>query len=110
MSLIKTSIYSGISTFISLVVKLITNKVTAVYLGTSGMFLLGQLKDFINIADISSNLGSTKGVVKYIAEYKDRPKKYKQFIASAFKIQLISSTIVYYHRVSILVHHHNDFF
>ncbi|OUR90330.1 hypothetical protein A9Q87_13640 [Flavobacteriales bacterium 34_180_T64] len=94
MSLIKTSIYSGISTFISLVVKLITNKVTAVYLGTSGMFLLGQLKDFINIADISSNLGSTKGVVKYIAEYKDRPKKYKQFIASAFKIQLISSTIV----------------
>ena len=94
MSLIKTSIYSGISTFISLVVKLITNKVTAVYLGTSGMFLLGQLKDFINIADISSNIGSTKGVIKYIAEYKDNPKKYKQFIASAFKIQLISSSIV----------------
>ena len=94
MSLIKTSIYSGISTFVSLVVKLITNKVTAVYLGTSGMFLLGQLKDFINIANLTSNIGSTKGVIKYVANYKDDPKQYSQFIASAFKIQLIASIIV----------------
>lgn len=94
MSLLKTSFYSGISTVVTLIVKLITNKITAVYLGTSGMFLLGQLKDFINIANISSNLGTTKGVIKYVAEYKDNPLQYKAFLGSAFKVHLFFSIIV----------------
>ena len=47
MNFIKTSIYSAASTTISLLVKLITNKIIAVYLGTNGMFLIGQLKDFL---------------------------------------------------------------
>jgi len=40
MNFIKTSIYSAASTTISLLVKLITNKVIAVFLGTNGMFLI----------------------------------------------------------------------
>ena len=48
MNFIKTSFLSGISTAISLLARLISTKIVAVYLGTNGMFLMGQLKDFQN--------------------------------------------------------------
>lgn len=93
MSLIKTSFYSLISTSVSLVTKLITNKITAVYLGTSGMFILGQLKDFINLGKVASTIGTDNGVVKYVADY-DNSDELKPFIGSAFKIHLLFSSIV----------------
>ncbi|MDG5492652.1 O-antigen translocase [Psychroserpens sp. SPM9] len=93
MSLIKTSLYSVVSTSVSLVTKLITNKITAVYLGTNGIFILGQLKDFLNIGKVASNLGTDNGVVKYVAEY-ETTETLEPFIGSALKIHLIFSVIV----------------
>jgi PST family polysaccharide transporter len=93
MSLIKTSLYSFISTSISLVAKLITNKVAAIYLGTSGMFILGQLKDFMNLGKVAGNIGTENGVIKYVADYKNS-EELKPFIGSAFKIHLFSSLTV----------------
>lgn len=93
MGLIKTSFYSAISTTISLVIKLITNKITAIYLGTNGMFILGQLKDFLNIGNISSNFGTTKGIIKYVAEYKDNTTKLRDFIGTSFKVHLFFAAV-----------------
>ncbi len=94
MNFFKTSIYSGISTTISLIVKLITNKIIAVYLGTNGMFLLGQLKDFLLITNVISNFGTTNGTIKYTAEHKDNSIELKNFLGTAFKIHLYSSFFV----------------
>ena len=58
MNFIKTSFLSGISTAISLLARLISTKIVAVYLGTNGMFLMGQLKDFLR-------LGNTIGCLLY---------------------------------------------
>jgi len=91
----KTSIYSGISTAISLIVRLITNKIIAVYLGTNGMFLLGQLKDFLTITNVVSNFGITNGTIKYTSEYKDNSFELKKFLSSAFKIHLYCSLFVF---------------
>ena len=68
MNFIKTSIYSAASTTISLLVKLITNKVIAVFLGTNGMFLIGQLKDFLKIGNTLGTMGIETGTVKYTSE------------------------------------------
>lgn len=95
MSLIRTSFYSGIGTAISLITKLITNKIVAVYLGTNGMFLLGQLKDFINIGTLFSTAGSNHGVVKYVAEYQDKPQKLIPFLSTSLKIHLYSSIVIF---------------
>ena len=51
MNFIKTSFLSGISTAISLLARLISTKIVAVYLGTNGMFLMGQLKDFLRLGN-----------------------------------------------------------
>ena len=94
MNFIKTSFLSGISTFISLIVKLITNKVVAVYLGTNGMFLLGQLKDFMRISETLSHMGTTSGTIKYVAEYKDDPIELTNFLGTGLKIHLGFSFLV----------------
>lgn len=94
MNLLKTSFFSAINTAVNLICRLITNKVIAVYLGTNGMFLLGQLKDFINIAITAGNIGSTNGIIKYTAEYNDDSKKLNPFLSSGLIIHLLFSTIV----------------
>lgn len=94
MSLLKTTFFSGISTGVSLICKLITNKIIAVYLGTGGMFLLGQLKDFINIGKIAGNLGTDNGIVKYVASYKDDEAKMSSFLATGLKLHIYFSLLV----------------
>lgn len=94
MSLLKTTFFSSISTAVSLVCKLITNKVIAVYLGTNGMFLLGQLKDLINIGQISGSLGTGNGIIKYVASYKEDPKKLSSFLATGLKLHIYFSLLV----------------
>ncbi|PTM10087.1 MAG: hypothetical protein DA407_04440 [Bacteroidetes bacterium] len=94
MNFLKTSFYSGISTTVSLVTKLITNKIVAVYLSTEGMYLLGQLKDFLNITNVFSNLGTVNGTIKYTAEYKDNKASLKSILGTSFKIHLYFSLLV----------------
>lgn len=94
MNLLKTSFFSAISTTVNLICGLITNKIIAVYLGTNGMFLLGQLKDLISIGTTVGNIGSTNGIIKYTAEYKEDAKKLSAFLNSGLKINLYFSGIV----------------
>ena len=94
MNLLKTSFYSAISTAVNLIFRLITNKIIAVYLGTNGMFLIGQLKDFISISSSVGNLGTTNGIIKYTAEYKEQPNKINSFLDTGLKVHLYSAVVV----------------
>ena len=94
MNFIKTSIYSAASTTISLLVKLITNKVIAVYLGTNGMFLIGQLKDFLKIGNTLGTMGIETGTVKYTSELNKNNTNFKELLSTSFKIHFYSSLIV----------------
>lgn len=94
MNFIKTSIYSAASTTISLLVKLITNKVIAVYLGTNGMFFIGQLKDFLKIGNTLGTMGIETGTVKYTSELNKNRTNFKELLSTSFKIHFYSSLIV----------------
>lgn len=94
MNFLKTSFYSAIGTTVSLITKLITNKVVAVYLGTNGMFLLGQLKDFLKITNVISNFGTTNGTVKYVAQHKENESELKNYLGTGFKIHIYFSLVM----------------
>lgn len=93
MTLINTSILSAISTIIRIIGGFVINKVVAIYIGPSGLTLVGQFQNFISlILNISGNALST-AITKYTAEYHyDENKKYKLWSAS-FKIILPISII-----------------
>ena len=70
MTLIKTSVLTAISTIIKLIAGFVINKVIAIYVGPSGLAVVGQLQNFMSIITTISNGAITNGIVKYTAEYR----------------------------------------
>ena len=93
MNFIKTSFLSGLSTAISLLARLISTKIVAVYLGTNGMFLMGQLKDFLRLGNTIGSFGIENGIVKYVSEYENDKSKLSNIIGTSFKINFTSALI-----------------
>ncbi|PWE21616.1 O-antigen flippase [Aliarcobacter skirrowii] len=93
MTLIKTSVLTGISTVIKLVSAFVINKVIAIYIGPSGLAIVGQLQNFTSIITTFSNGAISSGIVKYTAEYQDIEEKQKIF-STTIVISLICSLII----------------
>jgi len=100
MTLGQTSILSFIATAIKLVAALVINKAVAIYIGPSGLALIGQFQNFTTLAMTTAKGAINTGVTKYTAEYgKDNPKIPVLF-STASKISLVSSVVV---AVSIII-------
>ena len=69
MTLLKTSVLSFIATAVKMLAALVINKAVAVLVGPSGLALMGQLQNFIQIAMTAAQGGINQGVVKHTAEY-----------------------------------------
>lgn len=94
MTMIKTSLWSFIATAIKLVAALVINKTVAVFIGPSGLALIGQFHNFTQLAMTAAKGGINTGVTKYVAEYgKDSPK-IPMLFSTASKISLGSSVVV----------------
>ena len=93
MTLIKTSILTTLSTIIKVITAFILNKVVAVYVGPSGLAIIGQLQNFISIMMTFSNGAITQGIVKYTAEYREDISSKSKFFSTAIVITFVSSTL-----------------
>nr|MCR4942484.1 hypothetical protein [Campylobacter sp.] len=93
MTLIKTSILTGISTGIKAISLFLINKIIAIYIGPNGLALVGQLQNFIAMITTFSNGAITSGIVKYTAEFKTMQEKAKIF-STSIGISLICSFIL----------------
>lgn len=93
MTLIKTSVLTAISTIIKVIAGFVINKVIAVYVGPSGLAVVGQLQNFMSIVTTFSNGAITSGIVKYTAEYQTIEQKQKIFSTSII-ISLACSFVI----------------
>lgn len=94
MTLIKTSILSLISTVIKLLTGLVINKAVAIYIGPSGLALIGQFQNFMQLAMTISQGGINSGVTKYTAEYNGDVKQLTSLFSTSFRISLYCSILV----------------
>lgn len=94
MNLAKTTFLTGISTVIKIISGFIINKVVAVYIGPSGLALIGQFQNFTTIIMSFSQNIMNQGIVKYVAEYKEEPQKRAKFLSTSFTVCLISALIM----------------
>jgi polysaccharide transporter, PST family len=93
MNLIKTSILTAISTVIKVLSGFVINKIIAMYVGPSGLAIVGQLQNFMSMTTTFSNGAITQGIVKYTAEYKTIEEKQKIFSTSVV-VSLVCSLII----------------
>lgn len=82
--LFKATSLNGISILLKVAIGFITSKVIAVFVGPSGMALVGNLRNFLTTTEAFATLGFENGVVKYVAEHKQEEEKLKQTLSTIF--------------------------
>ena len=91
---------NGISVLIKIAIGFITSKVIAVFVGPSGMALVGNLRNCITSIESIGTLGFQNGIIKYVADYEHDREKLKSFLGtvtvSIVFIVLLLSMIIFY--------------
>jgi polysaccharide transporter, PST family len=112
MTLFKTFSYTLVTNFIKISSSLIINKVSAVYLGPSGLAIVAQLQNFILMAANFSSLGLSTGITKYIAETRGEIVKQKEYIQNIFTLNVIGislvSLVIFFLKDEITIYLFND--
>jgi len=86
MTLIKTSFLSLIATVFKISYGLVLNKLVAVYVGPSGVALVGQFQSIQSGLSGVAMAGFGQGLTKYLAEYRDNSKRSAEVFATALKL------------------------
>lgn len=90
----KVTSLNSISIFIKILVGFVTSKVIAIFVGPSGMALVGNLRNFMSSLEAFSTLGFENGVVKYVSENKSDEAKLRITLSTVFFSVLVSCLIV----------------
>lgn len=94
LNLIKTSLYSSISTVVRIVTSFVVNKVVAVYIGPAGLAIAGNFQNFINMLWGIATSSVNSGVVKYTAEYAKKPDQLKSLFSTTLKLITYTSLVI----------------
>ncbi|EJN6961865.1 lipopolysaccharide biosynthesis protein [Photobacterium damselae subsp. damselae] len=92
--MIKTTILTLISTLIKILSSLVINKTVSVYIGPSGLALIGQFQNLLQIMMVVAQGGINNGIIKYTAEYRDDNNKLHSVWSAGAAILLSSSFII----------------
>jgi len=82
--LFKITSLNSISVILKIIIGFVSSKVIAVFIGTSGMALVGNLRNFTASVEGIATLGFTNGIVKYVAQKEDNQEELKQFLSTVF--------------------------
>ena len=88
-NLFKITSLSSFSVLIKVGIGLVTSKLLAVFVGPSGMALVGNLRNFSSSVESISTLGFQNGIVKYVAESKEDKQQLQKIISTVFISLLI---------------------
>lgn len=83
-SLFKITSLNSFSVVLKIGIGLITSKILAVFVGPSGMALVGNLRNFITSLESISTLGFQNGIVKYAAENEKKKTELQKIITTVF--------------------------
>ncbi len=91
--LFKATSLNGMSILIKICIGFVTSKVIAIFVGPSGMALVGNLRNFLTSTEAFATLGFENGVVKYVSEHKKEEQKLQQTLSTIF-ISVLSISAV----------------
>lgn len=98
--LFRVSSLNSISVLIKIAIGLVTSKVIAIFVGPSGMALVGNLRNFISTIETVSILGFQNGTVKYVAENERDEAGFEKIISTVsitlFGLTTVVSTVLFF--------------
>ncbi len=93
-NLIKIGVFNSTSIVVKIVASIVSSKALALFIGPSGLGLLGIFKEFFNMTMNVSSLGLQRGIIKYSAELKNYKNELKIFISTTMVLGLIVSFFI----------------
>lgn len=96
MFFFKTSIWMGISTAIKAILSYGLWKIIAVNTGPSGIAILQQFQNFIQVSRVSVPAGINEGIIKYGAEYNDNVELKSDLLSNALYLNGIIFIIAFF--------------
>ena len=82
--LFKVTSLNSISVILKIFIGFISAKVIAIFIGASGMALVGNLRNFVASIEGFATLGFTNGIVKYVAEKEENSEELKRYFSTIF--------------------------
>ncbi len=82
--LFKITSLNSVSVILKIIIGFVSSKVIAIFIGPSGMALVGNLRNFTASIEGIATLGFTNGIVKYVAEKEDNLEELKRFLSTIF--------------------------
>ncbi len=92
--LLKASYYNAILVLVKILTGATISKIIAIYLGPSGLALLGNLKNLYDTSSSFTALGYKNGIIKYISENEKNKPKIRRISATIFQLSLLFSCII----------------
>jgi PST family polysaccharide transporter len=98
-NLFKITSLNSVSILIKIGIGLVTSKLLAVFVGPTGMALVGNLRNFLTSLESISTLGFQNGIVKYVAENENNKTTLEKTIAtlliSFLAVAFFLSTLIF---------------
>ena len=82
--LFKITSLNSVSVILKIIIGFVSSKVIAIFIGPSGMALVGNLRNFVASIEGVATLGFTNGIVKYVAEKEKNQEELKKFLSTIF--------------------------
>lgn len=92
--LFRVTSLNSISVLFKIIAGLVSSKLMAVFVGPTGLALTGNLKNFLTSLEGIATLGLQNGIIKSIAENKEKPELLQKTIATFFWLLLFLSVIL----------------
>ncbi len=92
--LIKLASLNSLSVGLRVFSGFLTSKFIALFVGAEGLALVGNLRDFVSSTKAFSTLGIYRGIIKYVAEFKDNIEKLSKILSTALLLGTLSTAII----------------
>lgn len=94
MNLVSTSLKNSIQVIIRFIISVLNIKIIAVLVGPSGMALVSNLNNALQVGLSISGLGIKDGIVKYISQHKGHRDKQNEYISTSIIAVLSTATLL----------------
>lgn len=95
MSSIKSALLTSASHLSKILMGFVLLKLIALYLGPEGMGAVGHFMSVATIMSLVAGGGIVNAVIKYVAEYKDRPRLLLRFILASSSYSFYVSSVTF---------------
>lgn len=92
--LIKVTSLQAASVLTRIIAGILTSKAIAVFIGPTGLALIGNLRNFVSSFQTIAILGFYNGAVKYISDFKDDVEALSKTISTIFYVGFIATILV----------------